>query len=163
MREKIEIREMEIDDLAPVFHLGEQLFTNRKVPNLYRTWDEYEVISLFAEGDGLCLVAEHEGRVIGFALGTTISKNRSTWKYGYLIWLGVAAGHQRAGLATRLFGQLRQLMIEDGVGLMLVDTQADNQPALRFFESVGFGHSEEHVYLSANLRSFARKRGRTSS
>lgn len=29
------IREMDLDDLAPVFHLGEQVFTAREVPNLY--------------------------------------------------------------------------------------------------------------------------------
>ena len=38
---------MEVDDLAPVFHLGEKLFTASKVPNLYRTWDEFEVVGLF--------------------------------------------------------------------------------------------------------------------
>lgn len=32
----LEIRQMEIDDLAAVFHLGERLFTSQRVPNLYR-------------------------------------------------------------------------------------------------------------------------------
>ena len=49
-RVNVAIREMEIDDIAAVFHLGEQLFTAQEVPNLYRTWDEYEVITLF-QGD----------------------------------------------------------------------------------------------------------------
>ena len=42
----VEIRPMEIDDFATVFHLGERLFKDEKVPNLYRTWDEFEVISM---------------------------------------------------------------------------------------------------------------------
>ena len=40
----IDVREMEIDDLAPVFHLGETLFTSDLYPYIYRTWDQWEVI-----------------------------------------------------------------------------------------------------------------------
>jgi len=45
-RHNIRIREMEIDDLAKVFHLGGKLFKAKKAPNLYRAWDEYEVTDL---------------------------------------------------------------------------------------------------------------------
>jgi hypothetical protein len=34
------VRELEIDDLAPVYHLGEELFTSDLYPYLYRTWDK---------------------------------------------------------------------------------------------------------------------------
>jgi len=57
---KITIREMNLDDLAPVYHLGEKLFTALEVPNLYRTWDEYELVELFSSDSDLCLVAESE-------------------------------------------------------------------------------------------------------
>ena len=36
-RSSIKIREMEIDDIAQVFHLGEKLFTVESAPNTYRT------------------------------------------------------------------------------------------------------------------------------
>ena len=35
----VSIREMNIDDSAPIFHLGEQLFTSDLYPYLYRTCD----------------------------------------------------------------------------------------------------------------------------
>jgi hypothetical protein len=35
---------MTIDDVAPVYHLGELVFTSDLYPTLYRTWDEWEVI-----------------------------------------------------------------------------------------------------------------------
>lgn len=38
-RLELDIREMEIDDIPEVFHLGEQIFTVEMVPTLYRTWD----------------------------------------------------------------------------------------------------------------------------
>ena len=41
------IREMIIDDLSEVFHIGEDLFTAEYSQSLYRTWDEYEITTLF--------------------------------------------------------------------------------------------------------------------
>ena len=145
------VREMEVDDLAEVFHLGEKLFTAKEVPNLYRTWDEYEVVELFLSDTEFCLVAELEGTIIGFALGTTISKRRSAWKYGHLVWLGVHPGFQHLGIGKRLFQQVRGLMEEDGVRILLVDTESDNRAALAFFQGMGFGGLEEHIYLTLNL------------
>ncbi len=148
----IEVREMEIDDLAVVFHLGEKLFTAREVPNLYRTWDEFEVLSHFQGDPELCLVAEtDDGGIVGFALGTTVTKSRSAWKYGYLVWLGVNPEYQAQGVASRLFNRMRDLMIAEGVRIVLVDSEADNLPALHFFRKMGFGHPQEHIYLTLNL------------
>jgi ribosomal protein S18 acetylase RimI-like enzyme len=156
-RPNLIIRQMEIDDLAEVFHLGEKLFTAREVPNLYRTWDEYEVVTLFQGDSEFCLVAELDDRIIGFALGTTISKSHSAWKYGHLVWLGVEPGLQRQGIAVKLFKQFRELMLESGVRMLLVDTEADNLPALYFFRKMGFGNPEQHIYLTLNLASRQRQ------
>jgi ribosomal protein S18 acetylase RimI-like enzyme len=147
----VQIREMEIDDFATVFHLGEKLFKAERVPNLYRTWDEFEVISLYQGDPEFCLVAEVEDRMIGFALGTTISKSRSAWKYGHLVWLAVDPAFQRQNVAKRLFNRFRDLMLESGVRMLLVDTEAGNLPALRFFQKMGFGSPQKHIYMSLNL------------
>ena len=71
---------MELDDLPGVYRLGERLFTPEKQPNLYRTWDEYELAELFTSDGDFCLVAESGDRVVGFAMGTLIEKRRSAWK-----------------------------------------------------------------------------------
>jgi len=57
---EVNIREMSIDDIAPVYHLGERLFTSELYPYLYRTWDEWEVIGLYNTDPEYCLVAEIE-------------------------------------------------------------------------------------------------------
>lgn len=160
-RPVIEIREMEIDDLAAVFHLGEELFTAREVPNLYRTWDDYEVVGSFQSDPELCLVAEDDetGDIVGFALGTTIEKTKSAWKYGHLVWLGVHPDYQRFGVGYRLVNQLKSRMTERGVRIILVDTEADNLAALRFFRNLGFGSPQEHIYLSLNLETYKKRNG----
>ncbi len=147
----LKIRPMEVDDLAPVFHLGERLFTANTVPNLYRTWDEFEVVGLFQSDSEYCFVAEIEDRLAGFILGTVISKTRSAWKYGHLIWMGVDPGFSRQGIAERLSRHFLEIMLEEGVRMLIVDTEADNLPALQFFRKLGFGNPQEHIYLTMNL------------
>ena len=151
MKERVRIREMTIDDLSEVFHLGEKLFTSEYSPSMYRTWDEYEITTLFNSDNELCLVAELEDTIIGFALGTTVEKQHSAWKYGYLVWLGIKKGIQKSGAGAKLFRDLKRRMIEQGVRMMLVDTDADNHAGISFFKKQGFGNVQQHVYMSLNL------------
>ena len=150
-RISLKIREMEIDDLADVFHLGEEIFSAEKTPNTYRTWDEYEVIELYYADSEFCIVAELDETIVGFALATTITKARSAWKYGHLIWLGVDPKHQRSGIAEKLFKRFREIMLANKVRMLVVDTDAENLPALRFFRKFGFGNPTQHIYMTMNL------------
>lgn len=150
---EVSIREMVLEDIPKVYQLGEKTFTAEKWPNLYRTWDEYEVVELFASNGDFCLVAELGDRIVGFALGTYIDKRRSAWSYGYLLWLGVAPKVRRKGVARRLLNRLTALFIEEGARIMILDTEVQNRAAMEFFESQGFGNKVEHVYLSQNLAS----------
>ncbi len=171
------VRTMELRDMPAVYELGEELFTSDKWPALYRTWDEYEIVELFASDGEFCLVAVADGdgddgeEVIGFALGALLEKRHSAWSYGYLIWMGVDPNLKGRGIGRRLLAELTDRFIEAGARMMLVDTAGDNEGALRFFRSQGFGHELEHVYLSRNLanhpkyleRKAARRRGQRSN
>ncbi|WP_199248196.1 GNAT family N-acetyltransferase [[Phormidium] sp. ETS-05] len=145
----VNIRDIEIDDLAPVYHLGEELFTSDLYPYLYRTWDEWEVVGLFNTDSDYCLVAEIDDDLAGFILGTIISKG--SWTYGYILWLGVSPKFQRRGVAGKLVDNLVERMIEDGVRFMLVDTDPENTGAVKFFSDKGFGNVRDHIFLSVNL------------
>lgn len=156
--EKIRIREMTIDDLSHVFHIGEEIFTSEYSPSLYRTWDEYEITTLFNSDSELCLVAEVGEGIVGFALGTTVEKHHSAWKYGYLVWLGVRKGVQKGKIGERLFREIRRRMQEQGVRIIIIDTDAENSAAIRFFEKMGFGNVQQHVYMTLNLGRRAKKK-----
>lgn len=148
---QVEIRQMELTDVAPTFELGQQLFTADRWPTLYRTWDEYEVVSLYANERARCLVADFGGEIVGFALGSVLEKRGEPWTYGYLLWLGVDPRMKRRGLGRRLIEELTLRFIDAGVRMMLADTEDDNQAALALFRSVGFGQERPHVYVSRNL------------
>ena len=156
--EQLAIREMTIDDMAAVFHLGERLFTSEFSQSMYRTWDEYEITTLFNSDTELCLVAELAGEIVGFALGTTVDKQNSAWKYGYLVWIGVRPGLQKGGAGHKLFAEIKQRMLDQGVRMMVIDTDADNKGGIDFFKKQGFNNIQKHVYMTLNLSRPRRKR-----
>jgi len=158
----LEIREMTFNDLRAVFELGTRLFTPERWPTLYRAWDEYEIVQLFGSDGEFCLVAEVEGRIVGFALGTMMKKPRSSWRYGWLLWLGVSRRMKHRGIGTRLMNQLTERFIDAGARMMLVDTDDENHDALALFRKLGFGDEMKHVYLSKNLVSHPSYRRRKS-
>lgn len=145
----VNIRDMGIDDIAAVYHLGEDLFKSDLYPYLYRTWDEWEVIGLYNTDPEYCLVAEVGDALAGFVLGTIITK--ASWTYGYIIWLGVDPKVQRQGVGDKLVDKIVERMIEEGVRSMLVDTDPANTPAVKFFTRKGFGNARKHIFLSLNL------------
>jgi ribosomal protein S18 acetylase RimI-like enzyme len=157
-KENLHIRGMTIDDFPAVFHIGEEVFTAESFQSLYRTWDEYEITTYFNSDTELCLVAEAGGIILGFALGTTVTKHNSPWKYGYLVWVGVRRDIQQGGVGSGLFKEIKHRMKEQGVRMMIIDTSADNQPAIRFFQKQGFNDIQEHVYMSLNLSRKSRKK-----
>jgi ribosomal protein S18 acetylase RimI-like enzyme len=150
------VRQMEIDDLAEVYNLGEMSFKPDLWPMLYRSWDEYEVTTLFNTDGDYCLVAENDEetgeRIVGFILGTVISKTGSAWSYGYIIWVCAHPGWMREGVASRLVDKLVEIMVrQDGIRIMMADTDPDNARAVRFFERKGFDDQKAHLYMSTNL------------
>jgi ribosomal protein S18 acetylase RimI-like enzyme len=159
----VELRQMQLKDLPAVFRLGQILFTAEELPTLYRSWDEHDILELFQSDEETCLVAEDDGKIVGFALGCMMEKPRSAWRYGWLEWLGVAPRLKRRGIARRLLKQLTQLFIDRDARIMLVDTDEENADALAFLRRTGFGQETRHVYLSRNLddhpKSVERKNG----
>jgi ribosomal protein S18 acetylase RimI-like enzyme len=163
-KRKIEaaIRQMEIDDISYVYHLGEQLFTSEEFPILYRTWDQYEVTDYFTSDPDYCLVAEAEGKIVGFIIGTTIEKEGTAWKkYGYLSWIGVDEAFQRTNLGYRLYRKLEQRLHKHGVRMIIADTDAENEAAIAFFKAIGFSISSQHVWLAKTLQRPNKKNNKT--
>jgi ribosomal protein S18 acetylase RimI-like enzyme len=154
------IREMEIDDLSAVYHLGEKLFTSEEFPILYRTWDPYEVTDYFSTDPEYCLVAETEDeRIVGFVLANMIEKEGTAWKkYGYLTWIGVDEAFQRTNLGQRLYNKIEDTFQKEGARMVIADTDAENQGALLFLNAMGFSERAQHVWLAKTLQKPRRKK-----
>lgn len=156
------VRPMEIYDLAEVYDLGETSFRADLWPVLYRGWDEYEVTTLFDTDGDYCLVAENDNyepgvtpknqRIVGFVLGTVMSKSGSAWSYGYIIWLCAHPKWQRYGVAGKLVDKIVETFVQnEGVRIIMADTDPSNERAVKFFQKKGFDQEHKHVFLTSNV------------
>lgn len=142
---------MRLDDLPSVYKLGEELFTSKDSPLLYRTWDQYEISGFYTADADYCVIAEIDHIVTGFALGAVIIKPRTAWKYGYLVWLGVKKSYQNTDIGTKLFNEIKKRMVSQGVRMMIVDTEAKNSKAIDFFKKQGFRKSRDHIWMTLTV------------
>ncbi|KGN43114.1 acetyltransferase [Knoellia aerolata DSM 18566] len=73
-------------------------------------------------------------------------------------WAGLGAvwtdpDHRGRGLARRLTARLAAVAAADGIRLVHLQVEADNAPALRLYEGIGFERHSEYVYLTGPTRS----------
>jgi ribosomal protein S18 acetylase RimI-like enzyme len=162
VKKSFSIREMEIYDIAEVYQLGEICFRADLWPMLYRGWDEYEVTTMFNTDGDYCLVAENddfvrgvspdEERIVGFVLGTVMSKPGTAWSYGYIVWICALPGWQREGVAGKLIDKVVEAFVEsEGVRIIMADTDPSNERAVKFFKKKGFDQEHQHVFLTSNI------------
>lgn len=151
-RQQVKISPMVLADLTWAFDLGERVFTADRWLNLYRTWEEYELLSAYLGDGDYCLVATLNKKPLGFVLGTTIDKKGSSWKYGHLLWLAVEPEYSGRGIAGKLVERLTEIYLENEIDIIMVDTEKTNTPAISFFKRSGFSDQGEHVYMFKNIR-----------
>lgn len=157
----IRVRDMTIDDIPTVFAIGNSVFRPTRDVFLYRTWDTYEVTGLFTSDPESCVVAQHENRVVGFALGSTIAKPRSPWIYGYLVWTAVLKEYQGSSIGRKLYAELERRLKRYGARIMIIDTEGSNAGAIRFFSSLGFTKGSQHLWMTKPLRATAKAKPQT--
>jgi len=150
---QIEIRQMTLEDLSEVWHLGEKIFTPSSLQFTYRSWNIDELLSLFSGDPELCLVAEdiESKKIVGFATGMIMKRPYSPWTYGYFVWAGVRKIRQKHGVGRRLYRELEKRFKDKGARIALVDVESDNTAGKRFIEKLEFKERQTFIWYSKNL------------
>jgi ribosomal protein S18 acetylase RimI-like enzyme len=158
---EVKIRQMKVEDIPEVYRLGHELFHSPELATLYRTWDAHEVTTNFNQNAELCLVAGcGNGKIIGFALGTTYEKDSGGWRYGHVLWIGITPKHQGSRIGKQLYQEMERRMHRDGVRMVFVDVARSNRGAIRFFKRLGYGKPQSEAWLSKVIqRTPKRRRG----
>ncbi len=73
-------------------------------------------------------------RLVGLVLAEPRAWNRSVW-----VWeVGVEPGHRRQGIGRALFEALVDRAREEGLRVLVCETQTTNAPAVDFYRALGF-------------------------
>ena len=111
----------------PVLHEIDQACYPRGIAYSRRT-----LKCFLSQPDAECLVAELEGRVIGFIL------TESQRGMAHIITIDVLAEHRRTGAGTALLEAAERSLAARGVREVHLETAHDNAPAIAFWEKHGY-------------------------
>jgi ribosomal protein S18 acetylase RimI-like enzyme len=152
-KSRFEIRQMTLEDLPEVWHLGEKIFTPSSLQFTYRTWNIDELLSLFSGDPELCLVAQNaeSKKIIGFVIGAILKRPYSPWTYGYFVWAGVRKMKRKHGVGKRLYKELEKRFKAKGARIAIVDVESNNPVGIRFIKKLGFKEAQTYIWFSKNL------------
>jgi ribosomal protein S18 acetylase RimI-like enzyme len=113
-----------------------------RTPDDAWTYRRAEYVRWLAEPDAFALIAEREGNPSGYAVVSFHEPADDHWvtreRFAELQSLAVLPHLRGAGLGQRLmdrvFGELREL----GIREMVIGVLVTNEPAIRFYERLGF-------------------------
>ena len=118
------LRPMDRSDLASVMALEEQIFPD--------PWPRPAFTGHLDTGDAGGLVAEIDGRIIGYACYHFDSGD------AHLTNLAVAPEHRRKSVAMLMLGHILGLARQRACGLICLEVRSSNDQARRFYEAAGF-------------------------
>ncbi|KAA5830558.1 GNAT family N-acetyltransferase [Saccharopolyspora hirsuta] len=133
----VQLVPMGLAHLAGVLELGHQVFDVSAMP--YTSWSLSSVaVHMDAQPDA-CWVAEADGRVVGFVLGSLSYDERADW--GYVEWLAVAPDHQGKGLARTLLEESCAALFAAGATRIITDVEQNNTASAQLMQRSGFTDS----------------------
>src|SRR5690242_13100095 len=105
------------------------------------------------------VIAERDGRAVGFALFFTTFSTFLCKPGLYLEDLFVEPEHRGAGIGKALLARLAQLAVERGCGRLEWRVLDWNEPSIRFYESLGAKLMPEWELVRMTAEDFARLAG----
>ena len=143
---KITVRPAKIEELEQVQELNHQLFLSdvRHFDDLNTNWPYEEGEKYFrdriAGRGGVCLVAEKNGRLVGYVMGGWSHLNFSAYKgkRAELENICVAENERSQGVGALLVEALIDWCKQNGATHVMVDAYAPNLRAIEFYKAQGF-------------------------
>lgn len=131
------IRTAERDDAGRLFELIRELAEYEKLGDAVRGNAELLATTLFDRKGGEALIAEDEGRAVGYAIFFTTF---STFECRPGLWvedLFVQPEQRRRGIGRALLGKIAALALERDCARLEWSALDWNEPALRFYDELG--------------------------
>ncbi len=96
-------------------------------------------------------VAEDDGELIGFAITTELPASLRLTHFWQIRDLFVPPTHRRRGVARALLASVREAATASGALRLVVQTEEDNDPALRLYHASGYVPIEGYPSLMLPL------------
>lgn len=130
----MKIRPLKKEDLKTIIEIDEKVLGEKRSEH----W-ERKLSMMNEKTSQVSLVAEVEGKVVGFIFGDV-----SSWEFGvpdtigWIDTVGVDPVYQKRGLATALAHELIKNLKKTGVSMIYTLVSWDDWDLLQFFHAMGF-------------------------
>ena len=121
------LRDYHRSDFELVWELDQECFP----PGI--AYSRSELRAFLSQKTAEAIVAERDGRVVGFVLGW-----RRSGIDGHVITLDVATSARRQGLGRRLLGELERRFQVAGVKRVQLETAVANSTAIAYYQRLGY-------------------------
>ncbi|HYN14275.1 MAG TPA: GNAT family N-acetyltransferase [Terriglobales bacterium] len=134
------IREYRPDDFETLWQIDQACFA-RGI-----SYTRRELAFYIARKRGFTLVAELDGRILGFVV---VDRDRQS--QGHVITIDVLPEAQRSGLGSRLMTAAEERLRALGCSVVFLETAVDNAAALAFYKRHGYTlvHTIPRYYLDS--------------
>lgn len=90
---------------------------------------------------GACLVAESEGRIVGFMVSYILTAGFGMAKSAWIATLGVSPNHMGEGIGAKLAEEIFKYYKARGIENVYTSVRWDSTDLLSFFKTLGFDRS----------------------
>lgn len=136
VKQTVKYRRMNQDDLAQVVQIQERI-TRRSVSQPWQDMLVGHVDNTYQCG----IVAEVDGRVVGFALGEVKIGEFGTDLSGWVEMMGVEPEYMGQGIGSGLTKALQDYFEEQGLKEVFTSVRWDSGDMLAFFKNLGYDRS----------------------
>ncbi len=131
---KITVRRLKLEDLEAIVEIDHRVLGTRR-PSYWRQ----KIEEMGNEHPSKSLVAELDGKVVGFIMGTV-----SGWEFGvpntigWIDTIGIDPNYQKKGIATLLFKAIMEEFKKEGVENIYTLVKWEDWDLMCFFKAIGF-------------------------
>ena len=130
----VDIRPARADDVPSIIEL-DQIETGQSKPQYW--WDLHAAFSKENAGSRAFLVAEFDGRVVGFIAGEVRAFEFGAEPSGWIFGVTVDPKVRVQNVGTRLFDEICRIFAQVGVEKVQTIIEHDNHLVIAFFRSQG--------------------------
>jgi ribosomal protein S18 acetylase RimI-like enzyme len=141
----MKIRKATLDEIHKIKELNTIIFINNPeydndaVENFSQTKEGDKYFKKAIENtDGIFLVAEENGELVGYINGSTADFPYRKSKYFEIENLGVIPKAKRKGIGTKLLEELTKIAKEKGYQKIYLNCYAKNDEAINFYKTSGY-------------------------
>jgi ribosomal protein S18 acetylase RimI-like enzyme len=137
----------ETEQLAELFDLYRGHYGEAADPSRTASWLEGNIGSGRLEA----FVADGNGLFVGFAVTMSVPASLRLGRFWQIRDLFVLPSHRRLGVGRMLLDVVREAAIRAGALRLVLQTEADNDPALRLYAESGYSIVEGYCSLALPL------------